>query len=266
MLALLPLFACSPDDPARPPTDDDPVDHTGGAPDDTAPERRSLDAIYWGLSARFAVDGSTGRAVSFGDRDTGRQPIGFTVTLLSADALTLGITEDTSCTATFEADGPLEPAAWATDNGGWTGFEFPTDGTVRDSCRFYGLPAEFVGELAPHVQQWSWGMALGPLSETVEDALRAQLPASEWDALDPYVVGAAAWSDLFAQGTGATGYMDAGYGLGFEVDASFVLAESGIGDPLPLPSELVWSGKAVGTGYYEVQVGFFDQPTLLTTR
>jgi hypothetical protein len=268
MLApLLGLLACSKPDPTDGPTDTDGEPTTtdsGPTPEDTAPEGTSLSPVYWGLTARFAIDGAAGRAVSFGDRDLGRLPIAFTVTLLSEDALTLGVTDETSCSATFETDGPLAAATWPADQGSWIGFDLPTDGTVHDTCRFYGLPAEYVGELAPHVARWRWGVAIGPLSITVEDALRAQLPASEWDALEPYVVGAGVSSDLFAQSTGASGWIDAGYGLGYEVDASFVLAESALGDPVPLPSAAVWDGTTVGTGYYEVQIGIFDQPSALT--
>lgn len=267
MLLFAPLLGCTPDDPdpSRPPTGDAPTDDTGRPPEDTGPEGGSLAAVYWGLSARFAIDGANGRAVAFGDRDEGLQPISFTVTLLSEEALTVGPTEETSCSATFSMDGPLPAAAWTADEGAWFGADLPLGEDVRDTCRFYGLPQPFRGELAAHVRRWTWGVGVLPLSDEVEDALRAQLPASEWDALAPYVFGAGARSSVFAQGTAGSGWIGAGYGLAFAVDDSFVLAESGLGDPVPLPVEEVWDGSTLGTGTVEVQIGVFDQPELLTS-
>jgi hypothetical protein len=269
---LLTFFACATggSTDGREPTSEDTTDGTTdatGLPEDTAPEGAFLDATYWSLSARFAVDGVTGRALRYGDRDEGLRPIAFTVTLLTGDALVQGISDETSCSATFETDGPLDGAQWAPDNGGWIGFDFPLDGNVRDRCRFYGLPPAFQGELASHVQKWTWGMGLAPLTIEVEDALRAQLPPAQFDALAPFVVGGSVHGDIFAQGTGGDPYLPAGYALGFEVDQSFVLAESAVGDPVPLPAELVWADDGrLGTGYYEVTVGFFDSPDLLTYR
>jgi hypothetical protein len=122
-----------------------------------------------------------------------------------------------------------------------------------------------VRQPAAHVRNWSWGLGVAPLARKVEDGLRNSLAASEWDALEPYIVGGAISGSIFGTDEGgAPNYLNVGFSLAYEVDVSFVLAENALGDPIPVGSELVWDGTTVGTGYYEIQVGFFDQPSLLT--
>lgn len=262
------LLACSGPDPGPKGDDGGPTHDSAPPVDDTAPDGVSLEVAYWAVSAAFAIDGASGAAGSFGDREGGLTPMSFTVTLLTLDSLYQGVTDTNSCSATFLMDGPVPQAAWAVDEGAWAAFDLPLDGEVQDRCRFYSLPGVFAGELAPHVRRWSWGVGVLSLSEEVEGVIREQLPPSEWDAIAPYVFGAGVRSDLFGGGTSATGWVGDGYGLAFQVDANQVVVEDALGNPVPLDRELVWSdggaGYTIGSGYYEVQIGVFDQPDALT--
>lgn len=260
----LAFAACSGGDKGGPPPgDDDDDDDTAAVPDDSAPEGGTLEVAFWAVSVAFAVDGATQSAVTAGDREGGLRPVSLTVTLLTFDALYQGQTDDNACSATFEIAAPVAPAAWSADVGAWIGFDLPVGGEVQDRCRFYALPPQYAGALAPHVQSWSWGAGLATLDPDTEATLRAQLPASEWDAIAPYVVGGGVRSDVFSGGADPI-WLGGGIALGYQVDGNFVLAENALGDPLPIASGDVWTGAAVGTGYYEVQVGLFDAPDALT--
>lgn len=240
------------------------------APIDTSPAELAVDAAYFLVTARFAFDATTQQHVEFADPGTGLQPLQLAVTLMDTSIAYTGVLDATnSCEVVLEFPGPKPIASWVAANGAWIGLDVPGDATVRDGCRDYILPSSFAGDPAAAVSQWSWGIGVGPLDEDVEEQLRYALPASEWAALEPYIVGGALVSPLFASTSGGDGLTTAGFSLAYEVDGNFEIEVGGTGNAIPIPKEDVQgttTGGTVATGYYEVAMGPFTPGAALTYR
>lgn len=260
---VLGLAACSGGGDPTAPTDGGTTE-TDPPPEDTGPEGGFVDAAYFAIVARFGWDEGLARHVNFAEPGTGLQPLELEVVLMDTSVSTGGMDETNHCSVRFLFDGPLPKADWVEPYGAWTGLDVPAGAEVRDGCRFYGLPGEFLGDAAAAVRGWSWGVGVGPLSRTVGETLENSLPASEWAALQPYAVGGVVMSSLFAGSElSEDGFVDAGFSLGYEVDGNFEIVVGGTGNPQPIRQEFVNQPIGVATGVYEVQVGPFTPGTLL---
>lgn len=263
LFSLAVAAGCSGKDPILAPpvtTDDDspPIIETGL-------EGGAVDASFFSVLARFAYDPATGMHTSFAEPGSGLSPVSFDVLLIDGSALYDGPNEQNSCSVTLEMDTPQPVAAWVETQSAYTGFDVPPSATVRDRCKAYILPSEFEADAGSHIAKWRWGIGIGVLDEAVEAQLRKTLPASQWSALESYILGAVGWSDAFTGSTMATGdgFVTQGYGTAFEVDGNFEIALSGTGNPLPILSESVVLEEGVARAYYEVQLGPFGPGTFL---
>ncbi|MEZ4241896.1 MAG: hypothetical protein R3F59_38255 [Myxococcota bacterium] len=257
-------------EPIVPKGDDDDIvgDDDDTTPLDTAPEGQFLDATGFLVTARFAFDPDNGLHVPYAEPGAGLSPVSLTVTIIDSAALYGGepLDDRTSCNVTLEADGSVPVAPWVATTGAWTGFDLPAGATVRDTCRFYGLPSGFGGDAGGHVAKWTWGIGVAALPEAVATQIRQSVPPSEWAALEAYLVGAVLRTDVLT-GMGATtdGQTDAGYTLGYEVDGNFEIEAGGTGGYRPILGDDISAGLAgVARGYYEVQLGVFGPGELLT--
>lgn len=263
-LALVGAIGCSGGDDGTLVPKDDPTDTEDTPTTDTGPEGGFVDAAYFAIVARFGWDEDLERHVGFAEPGTGLQPMELEVVLMDT-SVTNGIVDETNtCSVRFRFDASLPKADWVEPHGAWTGLDLPRDAEVVDGCRFYGLPGEFVGDAAAAIGSWSWGVGVGPLSQTVGETLQNSLPASEWAALQPYAVGGVVMSNLFAgSDLSEDGFVDAGFALGYEVDGNFEIVVGGTGNPQPIQKEFVNQPVGVATGVYEVQLGPFTPGTLL---
>ncbi|MEQ1505370.1 MAG: hypothetical protein ABMB14_24270 [Myxococcota bacterium] len=241
--------------------------------EDTAPDGTYLDAAWFRVSARFAYDPDHAEHVRFAQPGEGLSPISLTVTVIDS-SVGYGIPDDSnSCTVTLEIDDGLPIAPWVATHGAWTGFDVPAGSTIRDNCRFYGLPQEFGGDAAGQVSKWTWGIGLGPLDEETEAQLRDALSDSEWAALEPFVLGGVAFSNLFGRVlAGSDGFTNDGYGIGYAVDGNFEVVVGGTGNLEPIeaavvhPSGTTGDPTGVARGYYEVQLGAWGPATVLANE
>lgn len=247
----------SDEDPIEPPVE--PPDDTS-APIDTAPEGSNIDAGYFLITARFAWDPETGLHQPFAEVGEGLTPIQVTVTLIDT-SFAGALTDENSCTVTLEVAEPLPTASWVVANEAWTGFDVPATRTVRDTCQFYGLPNEFGGDPALHVGKWQYGAGVGPLDPDVGEQIRLGLPPSEWDALEPYIIGGFLSSNLFEGGI-----TKKGFALGFEVDGNFEIVVDGVGNAEPIPGAAIDQEVGVARGYYEVTSALFEPGSTLTNE
>lgn len=272
LAGLLWLCACSGDPEIT--STDQPIVPPGGDDDtvelptaDTVIDGSFIDATYFVVLAQFAYDEDNQQFTSYAHPDEGLLPMSVSVLLVdSSVALTGVIDASNSCFVAMELDGTVPNAPWVADTEAWAGFDVPSSATVRDNCQFYGLPSEWEGDVASHVTKWSWAMGVGPLDDSTRNTLEQQLPASEWAALQPFVVGGVSVSDLFSL-TGiaeADGYVGLGIGLGFEVDDSFQIEIGGTGNYQPIESQFINAPGGIATGYYEIEVGLFEPATVLT--
>jgi hypothetical protein len=227
---------------------------------ETGLEGTSVDAAFFAIVAAFAYDEENERFASYAHPDVGLVPMSLTVLLIDSSFMDTGVLDESnSCGVTLSFDGPRENAPWVEPNFGWAGVDVPADATVRDACRFYGVPPDFQGDVAKHVTKWTWGMGIGPLAEDTRQILIDSLPASEWAALEPYAVGASLNSSFLASsGLSESGFYGEGYGIGYEVDGNFQLVLGGTGNPQPIGKEFINMPGGIATGYYESQ--FLFQP------
>ena len=255
----------------------DPEDDDGLTPLDTEPLPRDtvdtgldgsyVDAAFFAVIGSFAYDEDNERFASYAHPDAGLLPMSLTVLLIDSSLMETGVlNEDNSCSVSLEFDGPRDNAPWVESHGGWAGVDVPSDARVRDTCQFYGLPSAFEGDAARHVVKWSWGMGVGPLSDTTRQMLIDSLPASEWAALEPYAVGASLYSNLLT-GSGLTedGYFGDGFGIGYQVDGNFQVVLGGTGNPQPIGKEFINAPGGIATGYYETEFLFQPGTTLTNT-
>ncbi|HHO53420.1 MAG TPA: hypothetical protein ENK18_21755 [Deltaproteobacteria bacterium] len=271
LAGLLLLCACSGDGGPSNTTVDGivpPVDDGIDVPTaDTVIGGSFIDATYFLVTARFAYDESSQQFSSYAHPDDGLQPMSVSVLLVDSDAALTGTVDATnSCFVTMELEGSVSNAPWVEEQEAWAGFDLPAGTTVRDNCRSYGLPSEWGGDVASHVTKWRWSVGVGPLNDETRSTLEQQLPASEWAALQPFVVGGVTLSDLFSLTglAGDDGYLDLGIGLGFEVDSSFQIEIGGTGNYLPIEAQSINAPGGIATGYYEIEVGLFEPATVLT--
>ena len=272
-VAVLLLGACSgPDDDdadISPPDDtvDPPPDDTG-TPEDTGIDGSSIVPTFWAVTARFAFDQENVEHLGYAIPGVGLAPIQFEFMLIDsswpADPV---LDDDTRCFVYFEWDSPSGIAPWVEPHGGWTGLDLPSDATVRDQCsQFFGLPADWSGDAASHLKNWTWGVGVGPMSDYVEDVLRAQLPESQWAAIEPFAVGGLLNTDLLVNSDlSEDGFVDLGFAMGFEVDSNFEIVIGGTGSKVPISKDYVNQTPGVITGYYEVTMGPFSNAVALTT-
>jgi hypothetical protein len=256
------VLGCKGEDP---PDDIVPLDD-GSESEDTAPptvetgiEGTYLDARYFAVTARFAYDPDTNTHLSFAESGQGPSPIQLGVTIIDSSVESRGVVdEQNSCSVTLDIDGALPVASWVTTNGGWTGFDVPTATTVRDTCRFYGLPDAYGGDAGAQVAKWRFGVGVAPLDPDVADLVRSNRTPSEWAALEPYLVGGLLTSNLFGSGTATGDAVALGVVLGYEVDGNFEIVVDGVGNPEPIPKAEVQQVVGVARGYYEATFGQFD--------
>ncbi len=266
------LIACSGPDPAGntddivplPDDTDVPPEDTGTTEEEEEEDGGYLDAAFFTMLGQFAFDDEAGAFVTWADKELGPQPIRLSVTLIDGKILETGILDaENSCTISLEWDQPIEVAAWAEDEGAWAAFDVPTAAAVDDGCATYRFPGEWNGDPVAAITQWRFGLGLTTLSDETEELLRYQLPASEWAAAEPYVVGGVFQSNLFAAG-GLPETLSDQVGFGYAVDGNFEVEESGTGNPIPIRSEDVETTEGIATGFYEVETGLFSPGNLLT--
>jgi hypothetical protein len=258
------LGACSgdnSDDDGVEPIDSPPVEPP---PDDTGTDTGldidggSIDASFWAVTGRFVFDQDTATHVSYAYPGVGLVSMSLEFMLIDSSFLVNPVLDDsTRCLVIFEWDTPEPIAGWVTPHFAWTGLDMPDDVVVHDQCsEFFGLPGEWNGDAAGHLQDWSWGVGITELDPLVEDTLRNQLEESQWSALEPYIVGGAINSNFF---TGSDlsddGYTASGFAVGYEVDSNNEVVIGGTGSPEPLPKAYINSDPGVITGYYEVTMG-----------
>jgi hypothetical protein len=241
-----------------------PPDPTDGI--ETGFEGGYIDASFFAVIGRFAYDPELQRHVPFAKPGEGIGPMEVSVLIMDGSVAQNGVNEDNSCEVTLQVGSPQPDAPWVAGSEAWTGFDVPAGSPVDDRCRFYGLPGEFQGDAGSHVSKWGWGVGLSALTLLVEEELRNTMEASEWGALEPYILGGMGFSDIFIGSTAASeaGVTSHGYASAFEVDGNFQIAVSGTGNPIPVPSEGIDQEVGVARAYYEVQLGPFGPASLLT--
>jgi hypothetical protein len=225
-----------------------------------------IDAAYFTVIGRFAYDPELQRHVPFAKPGGGIGPMEVAILIMDTSVAQNGINEDNSCEVILEVGDPQPEAPWVAASGSWTGFDVPAGSPVDDRCRFYGLPGDFQGDAGKHVSKWSWGVGLAELTLVMEEQLRLSMAPSEWGALENYILGGRGVSSVFSGSTVVTGYgvSSTGYATAFQVDGNFQIAQSGTGNPIPVPSEGIDQEIGVARAYYEVQLGPFGPASLLT--
>lgn len=247
-LAAAALVGCSgetmePEQIVPPPMVDDSTDFV------PLPENNSIDAAILAVEGFAAYDGLTDewRATAEGNGLPSAFP-GIRFILVDSGG-TRG------CIVDLIAEEPLAPADWITDRDAFIGLEFaPGEGTVVDGCAGAELPDVFNGDVGAAIQQWTWGLGLAPLDNDTRLALSQQLPAAEWNALEPLLIGATFYSNFLLEFTvdGETvDHVSTGYARGFEVDENFAVAVGGAGDLQNVPSADIYNGVDVASAYYE---------------
>jgi hypothetical protein len=235
---------------------------------DTGPdiEGGDIDATYWQMIGRFVFDQDTAQHISYAVPGEGLVSMSLEFSLIDSSWLVTQVLDDsTRCTVTFSWDTPRPIAGWVEPHTAWTGFDMPTDATARDLCsEFFTLGAEWERDVAANLLDWNWGIGITELDPTVEETVRNNVDPSQWSALEPYIVGGAAFGSVFA-GTDLSedGYTASGFTRGFSVDSNFEVEVDGVGSPKPLSKAYINSDPGVITGMYEVQMGPYTGGVLL---
>ncbi len=272
-IAAILLGACSgpnddDEDTSRPDDTVEPRPDDTGTTEETGIEGGSLNPTSWAVTARFAFDQPNVEHLSYAIPGVGIAPIQLEFMLIDsswpADPV---LDDDTRCLVFFEWDSSPGIAAWVEPHGGWTGFDLPSDATERDQCsEFFGLPADWSGDAASHLKNWTWGIGVGPMSDYVEDVLRAQLPDSQWAAIEDFAVGGILNTDVLVNSDiSEDGFTDLGFAIGFEVDSNFEIVIGGTGSKVPISKDYINQTPGVRTGYYEVAMGPYSNAVGLTT-
>jgi hypothetical protein len=248
------------------PTIEPPPDDTG-TDTGTTIDGGSIDATFWAVTGRFVFDQESVLHTTYAVPGEGLKPLSIEFMLIDSSWLVNPVLNDTTrCLVRFEWETPTGIADWVEPHFAWTGMDMPPAATVDDQCsKFFGLPAEWNGDAASHLSDWTWGVGVGPLDELVEDTLRNVLDESQFAALEPYLVGGTLDSSFLVGSTlSEDGFTDSGIALGYAVDSNFEVEIGGTGSLVPISNAYVNQDPGVFTGYYEVQMGPYTNAVQLT--
>ncbi|MEO0605069.1 MAG: hypothetical protein AAF211_26810, partial [Myxococcota bacterium] len=180
------------------------------------------------------------------------QPPGILFTVIDSS-------EQRACQVFLTSTEPtLPPAQWATDAGAILGFELiPGQTEVLDGCAGLTLPTEFDGDVGAAIAKWTWGFALRELDDELRIFLADNLPASEWDALEPVLAGSSLFSDLLTLTELEDTVFDLGTARAFEVDPKTgAVLVNGTGDLMNVTVEtMIVSSDELAPAYYDFDPG-----------